>query len=509
MERRPESRPQVDRLSAVVLELCDAATVQGDPILDGHVSQIRAALQQPLRVAVVGRVNAGKSTLVNALIKRRVAPTLATECTQLVTWYRYGVQERVEVHLLSGEVNDVQLEPTGQLPSNWSAPLDEIGHLEVYLSQSLLKSVTIIDTPGLNAISGHNSGRTTTALGIQTASELATGHAEAVLFVFSSAMHAGEVDVLHAFQEVSLGAGHPPVNVLGVLAKADLLSDPATDPWIMADELARRYSVALAGHVSEVEPVAGLIAETIGAGKFTESDAAALSLLAAMPPPELAAMFLSADRFVSRSCPVSTAHRRSLLTALGRYGVQVAVAAIQGGARGAVALQQLLGDRSRIDTIEDRVHRRFARRADSIKAEWALNRLSALAYERSIARPQRLWLADSVEMTRLKPVMQDLLELAALNDLLTGSARLPDELGASLRCLLEHDEPVERLAAAPTATAPELIGAARALSDALVSFAFSAAPQDEHVARIGSRACQRLIQQLSETRVSDEEGSLS
>jgi len=509
MEQRPESRPQVDRLSAVVLGLCDAAIHQGDPILNGHVAEIRSALEQPLRVAVVGRVNAGKSTLVNALIKRRVAPTLATECTQLVTWYRYGVQERVQVHLLSGRVNDVQLDPAGQLPTDLGAPVEDIGHLEVYLSQSQLKFVTIIDTPGLNAIAGDNGGRTTTALGIQTASKLATGHAEAVLFAFSSAMHANELDVLHAFQEVSLGAGHPPVNVLGVLAKADLLSDPGTNLWMVADELARRYSVALAGQVSEVEPVAGLIAETIAAGKFTESDAAALSLLAAMPPRELAAMFLSADRFVSRSCPVPTAHRRALLTALGRYGVQVAVEAIQAGARGAVALQQLLADRSRIGTIEDRVQQRFARRADSIKAGWALNRLSALAYDRGIARPQRLWLADSVEMTRLQPVMHDLTELAALNDLLTGSARLPDELGVSLRCLLEHDDPVDRLAAAPTATALELIGTARALSDALVSFAFSAAPQDEHVARIGSRTCQRLIQQLSETQAAAEDKLLS
>ena len=379
MEQRPESRPQVDRLSAVVRGLCDAAIHQGDPILNGHVAEIRAALEQPLRVAVVGRVNAGKSTLVNALIKRRVAPTLATECTQLVTWYRYGVQERVQVHLLSRRVNDVQLDPAGQLPTDLGAPVEDIGHLEVYLSQSPLKFVTIIETPGLNAIAGDNGGRTTTALGIQTASKLATGHAEAVLFAFSSAMHANELDVLHAFQEVSLGAGHPPVNVLGVLAKADLLSDPGTNPWMVADELARRYSVALAGQVSEVEPVAGLIAETIAAGKFTESDAAALSLLAG----------------------------------------------------------------------------------------------------------------------------------AALNDLLTGSARLPDELGVSLRCLLEHDDPVDRLAAAPTATALELIGTARALSDALVSFAFSAAPQDEHVARIGSRTCQRLIQQLSETQAAAEDKLLS
>ena len=43
---------------------------------------------EPARIAVAGMVNAGKSTLLNALVGERVAPTDAGECTRIPTWYR-------------------------------------------------------------------------------------------------------------------------------------------------------------------------------------------------------------------------------------------------------------------------------------------------------------------------------------------------------------------------------------------------------------------------------------
>ena len=38
-------------------------------------------LDEPLRVAIAGKVKAGKSTLLNALVGEQVAPTDAGECT--------------------------------------------------------------------------------------------------------------------------------------------------------------------------------------------------------------------------------------------------------------------------------------------------------------------------------------------------------------------------------------------------------------------------------------------
>ena len=54
-----------------------------------------ARLHEPLRVAIAGKVKAGKSTLLNALVGDELAPTDAGECTRIVTWYRHGITYRV------------------------------------------------------------------------------------------------------------------------------------------------------------------------------------------------------------------------------------------------------------------------------------------------------------------------------------------------------------------------------------------------------------------------------
>ena len=59
-------------------------------------------LDEPLRVAIAGKVKAGKSTLLNALVGEQVAPTDAGECTRVVTWYRDGTTPRIVLHPRTG-----------------------------------------------------------------------------------------------------------------------------------------------------------------------------------------------------------------------------------------------------------------------------------------------------------------------------------------------------------------------------------------------------------------------
>src|SRR3954453_2669472 len=84
-------------LSARVATLCDDAVRRVTPDVADQVKHVQIRLSEPLRVAIAGRLKAGKSTLVNALIGRRVAPTDVGECPRVVTRFTYGPADRVDV----------------------------------------------------------------------------------------------------------------------------------------------------------------------------------------------------------------------------------------------------------------------------------------------------------------------------------------------------------------------------------------------------------------------------
>ena len=64
------------------------------PFLYDDITNLVDELNQPLRIVVVGRLKAGKSTLVNALIGLPVAETAALEATNVVTIYQAGAPDR-------------------------------------------------------------------------------------------------------------------------------------------------------------------------------------------------------------------------------------------------------------------------------------------------------------------------------------------------------------------------------------------------------------------------------
>jgi 50S ribosomal subunit-associated GTPase HflX len=62
-------------LSAAVAELCQRLQPRVDERTAAGIGEVLRRLAAPLQVAVAGRIKSGKSTLINALIGRRVAPT--------------------------------------------------------------------------------------------------------------------------------------------------------------------------------------------------------------------------------------------------------------------------------------------------------------------------------------------------------------------------------------------------------------------------------------------------
>ncbi|MDQ0693194.1 GTPase [Arthrobacter sp. W4I7] len=112
-------------LETAILHLCDQFEELGGEPAARVTSDIRARLDRPLRLAVVGRVKAGKSTLVNALVGARVAATDEAECTSLVTHYIFDPPDRAEIILTEGESIVVNI-IDGRLPDPLPVAIDKI-----------------------------------------------------------------------------------------------------------------------------------------------------------------------------------------------------------------------------------------------------------------------------------------------------------------------------------------------------------------------------------------------
>ena len=197
--------------------LDEALTVYGDPHAVASLSALRVRLDDPLRVAIAGRVKSGKSTLLNALVGEPLAATDAGECTSVVTWYRHGRRYRAFAQPRGGELDEI-----GIARGNAAVRLDLQGHVESTLERlvvewpaSVLEQMTLIDTPGLGSLSTELSDRTTELMDPEDEGS----QADAVVYL-ARHLHGHDVRFLEAFQDDD--AGNPnPVNAVCVLARAD------------------------------------------------------------------------------------------------------------------------------------------------------------------------------------------------------------------------------------------------------------------------------------------------
>ena len=431
-------------LAAMARSLCDQALAALDagPVAD-RVALIRRRLDDPLRVAVVGRVNAGKSTLVNALIRERLARTGAAETTNVVTWFEYGFPEQITVLARDGRTWDLPLGTEARLPSDLGAGAAQVEKVTMRLSIDALRSLTIIDTPGLASATAELSDATRALLAIDAASREAVALADAVLYVLAHPIGGDDLDTLATLRRRGGGPRVSALNMLAALSKADLIGnadgvDAASIADALTDQL--RSSVAL------VVPVIGLLAETVETGHLTESDAAALRSLAGLEARTRERMLLSGDRFRAGATAISPAVRERLLSMLDLFGIRVCLEAVDAGIADAGGLAARLREVSGVETVHAVIDAVLTTRADAIKADRALLDLERLTYEHEARRDTVMQgLRSDLEAARLQPEMHLLDELRALRDVGEPDAAVPDELDEALRRLLAGGSQAARL----------------------------------------------------------------
>ncbi|CEK38896.1 dynamin family protein [Paraclostridium sordellii] len=137
---------------------------------------------QPLKIAIIGEVKSGKSTLVNSIIQNEVSEVDVLEATSSILNIKYSEECYSEIE-------------------------DEC--INIGLDSDILKNIVLVDTPGLKSITKDNETKTMDFV----------EKSDIILFVFDST-HIGQLDIKHSL-DILASYGKP---TIGILNKADLLS---------------------------------------------------------------------------------------------------------------------------------------------------------------------------------------------------------------------------------------------------------------------------------------------
>ncbi len=206
-----------------------------------RIASIAARLaENHLEVAVFGRVNSGKSSLLNALLGTDVLPVGVTPITAVPTKLRHGSKLRATVAFGSGTDQDVAIEEFRKLITEEGNPGNERNVVRAVVevpSTRLGQGIVLVDTPGLGSLAKRGAAET---LAYLPACDLAL-----VLIDAGAAINEEDLGTLRLLYEAG-------VSCLLLLSKADLLREE--DLHRMAAYIGSQVEQNLAWKV-EVHPV--------------------------------------------------------------------------------------------------------------------------------------------------------------------------------------------------------------------------------------------------------------
>lgn len=288
-----------------------------------QMEHLAAEVPQPCVVAVVGRVKAGKSTFINALLGEDLAKVGPTETTATINYFLQGTpnpDRPVRCYWRSGRVTDETRQFLDDLQGNDLETLhraDGIDYLEYHVQNRFLEQIILVDTPGTGAVIDEHQNRTAEFLQLyrqlRERHDQETRHigskADAVIYLIGETARVSDQGFLDEFKQVTQGQSRS-LNAIGVMAKIDL------NPEVIKrrEELAERIAGQLQDSLNAVIPVSAGIRRALD--DLLAQDQAHLkqliSMLRRIPPKTLDELLSDSELYLEMDCPVSPAERKQL-----------------------------------------------------------------------------------------------------------------------------------------------------------------------------------------------------
>lgn len=115
-----------------------------------ELESIITSFDKPIKVGIIGQFSSGKSSLLNLILQKPCLPTGAVPVTSKLTFLRYAKEYCLKIDFKDGSDELVSVEELSKYADQRKEE-KEAKSLSIYAPITLLKNITLIDTPGLNA----------------------------------------------------------------------------------------------------------------------------------------------------------------------------------------------------------------------------------------------------------------------------------------------------------------------------------------------------------------------
>ena len=418
-----------------------------------RLERLLGQMNEPCVLAVAGRVKAGKSTLINGLLGDDLALVGATETTATINYFRYGIPDDparpVCCIWASGRrtwetrafVDGLQGTDEQSLKKAAS-----VSHLEFYLSHPDLKEVTLVDTPGTDALAGEDeqaheeivnrffSGEERRELRDRHTEETRrlSDSADAVIYLVGQVAHVSNESFLSEFRAASSGQTRA-LNAIGVMSKVDVQDDIVEQ----RQELAASVASKLDKELNTVVPVSAALWQMVRKLEADESRLRDIQDTIRRIPESRFQRMLRDERAFLRDyddCPVSVEKRKALIEKMPwRVWVLLARALFAQEHDAAIAELKAI---SGFEELHRLIHDHFFKRSRLLRCFRIINDLAVIV--------------DEIQRTRLYDYRRDIQkakkELIEFTDFIIAHPEGKSDTANRLRRYLEAHVPEDRAA---------------------------------------------------------------